>query len=39
MGNGHADVMKRTMLALTLKVEGGMWLNATYRTASTPEAL
>eukprot|EP00775_Hariotina_reticulata_P005921 gene5921-6161_t len=36
MGNGHADVMQRTMLALTLKVEGGMWLNASYRTASTP---
>jgi hypothetical protein len=29
----HDEVMARSMLALTLKVEGGMWLNATHRTA------
>jgi hypothetical protein len=29
----HAAVMSHTMLALTLKVEGGMWLAATRRTA------
>eukprot|EP00879_Flechtneria_rotunda_P010069 GHRR01010527.1.p1 GENE.GHRR01010527.1~~GHRR01010527.1.p1 ORF type:complete len:556 (+),score=158.24 GHRR01010527.1:303-1970(+) len=28
----HEDVMASTMLALTLKVEGGMWLTATQRT-------
>ncbi|KAF8064556.1 CYP3A10 [Scenedesmus sp. PABB004] len=27
----HAEVMSRSMLALTLKVEGGMWLSATPR--------
>jgi len=29
----HSEMMARTMLALTLKVEGGMWLRATHRTA------
>jgi hypothetical protein len=29
----HEEVMSRSMLALTLKVEGGMWLNTTHRTA------
>ena len=28
---GHADVMRATKLALTLKVEGGMWLRAQRR--------
>jgi len=30
----HADVLQHTMLALTLKVEGGMWLNASFRSAA-----
>lgn len=33
----HADVTARTKLALTLKVEGGMWLRAA-RRAPRPEA-
>jgi hypothetical protein len=30
----HEDVMAKCMLALTLKVEGGMWLSATQRCAA-----
>jgi hypothetical protein len=29
----HDEVMARSMLALTLKVEGDMWLHAAHRTA------
>ena len=29
----HEEVMSKTFLALTLKVEGGMWLTASHRKA------